>query len=144
MWIQVILIIAIVVIGLFFIRRPGSDSHLALRRLLLFAFIIAAVLSVLFPQWLSAVANAIGVGRGTDLLLYALVVVFLIYVSTQYRRNVELNRKLTKLSRRLALSDAKLAERSTPVDGAVHDERPTTSPIAHGEHDLTDRADADH
>ncbi|MCR2765122.1 DUF2304 domain-containing protein [Microbacterium sp. zg.B48] len=115
MLIQIILIVAIVVIGFLVIRNPGSDSHLAIRRLLLFAFVIVAVLSVLFPQWLSWVASLIGVGRGTDLLLYALVLVVLVVIATQYRTNVEQNRRITQLARRIALLEARESERQPSV-----------------------------
>ena len=120
MLIQIILIFAIVVIGFLVIRNPGSDSHLAIRRLLLLGFVLVAVLSVVFPQWLSWVAALIGVGRGTDLLLYALVVVVLIVIASQYRTNIEQNRRITLLARRLALLEAH------PEVGAstcVHDEQ---------------------
>lgn len=107
LWIQVILVAAVILIGLFLTRPSGRDSHLALRRLFLAAFVIVAILSILFPQWLSLVARLVGVGRGTDLLLYGLVLAFLIYVSTAYRRNVQLDRKLTKLARELTLAEAR-------------------------------------
>ncbi len=111
MWIQIILIAAIVAIGVLFIRRPGSDRHLAIRRLVLGLFVVVAILSVLFPQWLSWVANLIGVGRGTDLVLYALVVVFLGTVLTQYRRAAAQERRITLLARQIALMDARRDER---------------------------------
>ena len=106
MWIQILLIVAIVILALFTMRRTGADSHLAIRRLLMGAFVVAAVLSVLFPQWLSWLAGLVGVGRGTDLLLYALVVVFLAFVYTQHRRNSALQRQLTLLARKIALIEA--------------------------------------
>ncbi|MFJ2502430.1 DUF2304 domain-containing protein [Microbacterium sp. NPDC087592] len=109
-WIQLLLIAAIIVLGLVVMRRTGADSHLAIRRLLMMLFIVAAILSVLFPQWLTWVASLIGVGRGTDLLLYALVVMFLTFVYTQYRRNLALQRQLTLLARRIALLDAENEE----------------------------------
>ncbi len=116
MWIQIILVISVILIGLFFTRPSGSDSHLALRRLFLAAFVLVAVLSILFPQWLTWIANLVGVGRGTDLLLYALVMSFLVYVSTSYRRNVLLNRKLTSLARQLAISKAQLEDIERSAD----------------------------
>lgn len=114
MWIQLLLILAIIGLGSFVMRRTGADSHLAIRRLLMMLFVIAAVLSVLFPQWLSWLARLVGVGRGTDLLLYALVVMFLTFVYTQYRRNVAMQRKLTLLARRAALNDALAHDRTGP------------------------------
>ncbi len=119
MWIQIILIIAIIAIGILFIRRPGSDRHLAIRRLVLGLFVLVAILSVLFPQWLSWVANLIGVGRGTDLVLYALVVVFLATVLAQYRRFAAQDRRITLLARQLALSEARRAE--TDANASVVD-----------------------
>ncbi|PZU28398.1 MAG: DUF2304 domain-containing protein [Microbacterium sp.] len=110
MWIQLLLIASIVVLGLLVMRRTGADSHLAIRRLLLGAFVLAAILSVLFPQWLSWLANLVGVGRGTDLLLYALVVVFLAFVWTQYKRNIAHQRQMTRLARRIALLEDRLKE----------------------------------
>lgn len=121
MWIQIILVIGVLVIGLALARPSGGDNHLALRRLFMVGFVVVAIVSILFPQWLSWVAKLVGVGRGTDLLLYALVLAFLIYVSTAYRRNVQLNRKLTALARELALAEARVEDAaagttSTPKD----------------------------
>jgi hypothetical protein len=109
MWIQIILVAVLVVGGYFIIRNPGSDSHLAIRRLLLALFVVVAIVSVLMPGWLTWLASLVGVGRGTDLLLYAFVLIFLLFVATQYRRNVGTNRRITLLSRRIALDEA-LAE----------------------------------
>lgn len=113
MWIQILLISAIIVLAVFMMRRTGADSHLAIRRLLMGLFVVAAVLSVLFPQWLSWLARLVGVGRGTDLLLYALIVMFLAFVYSQYRRNLTLQREITLLARKLALLEASAAENSS-------------------------------
>lgn len=111
MWIQILLIAAIVILAVFMMRRTGADSHLAIRRILLGIFVLGAVLSVLFPQWLTWLAHLIGVGRGTDLVLYGLVVVFLSFLYTQHRRNLALQRQLTLLARKVALFEAESAER---------------------------------
>ena len=113
MWIQVVLIAAVIAIGAVFMRRTGADNHLAIRRLLFGAFVLVAIVSILFPQWLTWVANLVGVGRGTDLLLYALVLMFLVFVYTQSRRNAAQQRRLTLLARKLALLQA-----SSPSDHA--------------------------
>lgn len=110
MWIQILLIASILGLGVLVMRRTGGDSHLALRRLGFGLFVVAAIASVLFPQWLSWLANLVGVGRGTDLLLYALVVVFLVFVFTQYRRNLAMQRQLTLLARKLAIMEAQREE----------------------------------
>ncbi|MGO3321048.1 MAG: DUF2304 domain-containing protein, partial [Microbacterium gubbeenense] len=112
---------AIVLLAAFMMRRTGADNHLAIRRLLLGLFVLAAVLSIIFPQWLSWVASAVGVGRGTDLLLYALVIMFLAFVYTQYRRNMALQREITLLARKIALVDAAQQDEQSQQSG----ERPS-------------------
>ena len=110
MWIQFLLIAAFVVVAVVEVRQGGGGArHLAIRRLLLVGLVAFAVFSVLFPEWLSWVAERLGVGRGTDLVLYALVVAFISYVVTTHRRMVALDRKITVLARRLALEEARLS-----------------------------------
>ncbi|WP_460800595.1 DUF2304 family protein [Microbacterium sp. GXF6406] len=112
MWIQLLLIVAFIALAIIMMKRTGADSHLAIKRIFLGLFVIAAVLSVLFPQWLSWVANLVGVGRGTDLVLYGLVLVFLLFVYTQYRRNLAQQRQLTMLARKIALLEAMAEEQA--------------------------------
>lgn len=116
MWIQALLIAAVVLVGAFMMRRTGADSHLAIRRMFMLLFIVAAVASILFPEWLTWVASLIGVGRGTDLLLYALVVVFLGFLYAQHRRNLTDQRTMTLLARKLALLEARSDEKDAASD----------------------------
>lgn len=106
MWIQFLLIAAVIVIAVLLMRRMGGDSHLAIKRILMVLFVLAAVFSIIFPQWLSWVANLIGVGRGTDLLLYALVIAFFASLYSQMKNSRANQRKLTLLARKVALLEA--------------------------------------
>ena len=108
MWIQVILIAAMVAIAVFLVRSTPSARHLAIRRVLVFVALVAGVIVILAPGWLTAVANAVGIGRGTDFLFYASLVAFLFYVVTDYKRSVELARSNTRLAREVALVQARL------------------------------------
>ncbi|SNT13456.1 hypothetical protein SAMN06309944_2195 [Micrococcales bacterium KH10] len=112
MWIKVLLLIAIVLIAFALTRATLGARHVALRRLLLGVFVLGAALSVLFPNALTTVANAVGVGRGTDLLVYALVISFLSYVATSYRRTSQLTRELTVVAREVALLRSELEYRN--------------------------------
>ena len=49
-------------------------------------------------------AHAFGVGRGADLLMYLWVVITCSVILLLYLKIVEMNRMLTQLARRLALS----------------------------------------
>src|SRR5690554_606437 len=101
-------IIAVIAIGVaaFFLFRGGGARHQAIRRVVMLAFIVAAASSVFFPQAWTWVANLVGIGRGADLLLYLLVLIFVGFVATTYRRFRQIEAEVTRLSRKLALMGA--------------------------------------
>jgi hypothetical protein len=107
--IQIILLVAIAIIAVLLTRSTAGARHQAVRRLLLAGFVVLAVLSVLFPNWLTILARFLGVGRGADLLLYALVIAFLSSLATTYRTTGLLNRRITVLARKVALAEAALS-----------------------------------
>ena len=109
MLIQLILLLSVGVVAALLTRSTAGARHQAIRRLALLAFVLAAVLSIVFPVWLSRAANAVGVGRGTDLLLYGLVIAFLSYIATSHRRMNQMSRSITLLTRELTLSEARAA-----------------------------------
>ena len=74
--IQVVLIVVVIAVAAQLFRSRGERSQ-ALRRIGLVVFAAIAVISILFPNVWNRVATLVGVGRGTDVVLYALVVAFL-------------------------------------------------------------------
>jgi len=113
-------IIAVVVIALaaFFWLRGGGARHQAVRRIFMLIFIVAAASSVFFPQVWTYAANAVGVGRGADLLLYFMVLTFLGFVATTYRRFRQNEEQLTELARQLALARAELPPGAEAIEPA--------------------------
>lgn len=101
-----ILAVAVVVVIAFFVLRGGGARHQAIRRILLLLFVVAAAFSLFFPQVLTVIARFLGIGRGTDLLLYVLVLAFLGFAATVYRRFRHIEDDMTALARRLALVEA--------------------------------------
>ncbi|WP_328294877.1 DUF2304 domain-containing protein [Kineococcus sp. NBC_00420] len=125
--IQVLLIVVVLVVGVVLVRSTAGARHQAIRRLLLGALVALAVASILVPGAVTDVANAVGVGRGADLLLYGLVIAFLGFVVSSYRRSRHLEETITQLARRLALDEAvtpEQARRQEPArEQARRDER---------------------
>jgi hypothetical protein len=119
MWIKVILVVVIIGIGVLLARPASGDRHLALRRLFMVFLVGVAIVSVLLPDWLTWLAHLVGVGRGTDFLLYVLVIAFLVFVSTAYRRNVLLDRKITKLARAVTLAEARAEDAEQRTHGTT-------------------------
>ena len=109
MWIQLILLAAIVGVALTLNRSTADARHQAIRRILLMLFVAGAAASVLFPQILTRIANLIGVGRGADLLLYALVIAFLSFMATSFRRMNQLQSRITVLARGKVLAEGDYA-----------------------------------
>lgn len=105
LWIQLLLIVGTVLIALRLMAGTGQRTQ-AIRRLGLLAFAGLAVLSILFPSLWTRLAQLVGIGRGTDLILYALVVAFFGFVATTFRRQREADQRYTRLARRLALDEA--------------------------------------
>ena len=98
-----ILAIVVIATAAFFIFRGGGARHQAIRRVVMLVFIAAATSSVFFPQVWTWAANLLGIGRGTDLLLYFLGLIFIGYVATTYRRFRQIESQITDLARELAL-----------------------------------------
>ena len=112
MVIQIVLILGVALGGGALMRSSGGARHQAARRLLLLGFIVLAIVSVLYPKLLTHVASWVGVGRGTDLVLYLLFVLVLGFMATTYRRFRDMEQQITVLTRRLALDEAVLPEQS--------------------------------
>ncbi|MCW2765086.1 MAG: hypothetical protein JWO11_1045 [Nocardioides sp.] len=112
MIIKLLLISSLAVAALVLIRGKRSALSLLMRRSLTLGAIGCGVFAVLFPSTVTQVARAVGVGRGADLLLYALCVTFLFVSIALYLRLSEMHDRYVELARRQALLEAEiLAER---------------------------------
>jgi hypothetical protein len=109
MIIKILLIAAALGFGVL-VMRDSVPGHNLLRRLGGIAAVVLGIVAVLWPMLTTYVANAIGVGRGTDLVLYVLVVVFVFNALATTQRIHGLERALTALVRELAISRATQAE----------------------------------
>lgn len=113
--VQIVLVLAVVVVSLALMRGGSNARHLAIRRIMLVLFACVAALSIFFPGLLSQLARVFGIGRGTDLVLYGLIVSFLVFMATTYQRFRHMETTMTKLSRRIALDDVNLAQSPAAV-----------------------------
>ena len=86
-------------------RSLGSRSR-AVRTLLLFSFPSLVGFSILFPEIWQRIADAIGVGRGVDLLLYVVVLTLITYIGYSIGKFRHLERQIAVLTKRLTLTEA--------------------------------------
>ncbi|MHA6619262.1 DUF2304 family protein [Pseudonocardia sp. DLS-67] len=118
MLIQFILVLAVLTIMYVFVRSSGTIYVQASKRIALVLFALANVYAVMRPNDLSVVAHFLGVGRGTDLVLYALVVAFMAGMFSMYQRFRVVDRRYTELARTVAIREAELINRERGLQSA--------------------------
>ncbi|HEX4443433.1 MAG TPA: DUF2304 domain-containing protein [Galbitalea sp.] len=124
MWIQIILIVALIGVAFYLLRARESARHLAIRRAVVLLALIVGIVVIIAPGLLSFAAHLLGIGRGTDLLLYAFIVVALFYVVTDYKRSLQQSRATTQLARELTLAEARLQDEITAARADAGQRRP--------------------
>ena len=107
---QFLLIAAVVIAATLAVRFLPGERSLAVKRMLAIGFVLVAVLAILFPDALTAVANFFGIGRGTDLLLYVFVVAMLVFAVATIRAKARSDARVTDLARAVALMEARVRE----------------------------------
>ena len=73
---------------------------------IIFLLSILGALSVLFPNFVTKIANFVGIGRGTDLIFYLFAVSSLALFFKFYLKIQEIDSKITKLARLHAIKDS--------------------------------------
>ena len=121
-----ILLVASVLLILFVVGRRSHAIHVqAGKRIAIVLFAIANVYAVLRPENVNALASKLGVGRGTDLVLYATVVAFMAVTFSIFQRFQQVDRRFTDLARTVALREAEVINRER---GLVQEHQP---PVLH-------------
>ena len=106
MLIQYLLVLFSIAVLLLFLRKRGTTKSAASVKLAFLLFVVFGIYAVIRPGDVTVVAGWLGVGRGTDLLLYALVVVFTFTTLNAYLRFKELELRYARLARAIALRHA--------------------------------------
>lgn len=107
MIIKLLLILGLLTAAALAIRGKTSATQRAVIRLGTCCLLGLGVVAFLFPQTVTLIANAVGVTRGTDLILYILVVAFLLSSIDLYRKLHELEDQYVDLVRQMAITEAK-------------------------------------
>lgn len=104
--IQILLLVATAFLVIYFLGNRRKARAKAGVKLGFVVFVFACIWAVLRPDDLTVVANWVGVDRGTDLLLYALVVAFMFTTMSSYIRFREQELRYARLARAIALKNA--------------------------------------
>jgi hypothetical protein len=109
-WIQLLLILAVVALLVFLLRSRRSVQSRAWVKVGYVLFLLAGVYAILRPDDTTVVANWVGVKRGTDLMLYALIIVFAFTTLSAYMRFKDLELRYARLARAIAIEGAQAPE----------------------------------
>jgi small membrane protein len=101
--IKILLISAALGVAVLVLREKVPRQQEATRRAAGLLVVLAGIIAVLWPDLTTKAANAVGVGRGTDLVLYLLVTVFAYSALTTTQKIHRLQHDITVLTRELAL-----------------------------------------
>ena len=113
MIIRILLLAGLSAIGFFiFLRRNRLPFHI----ITVFLLLGAGAVAVVMPDLTSEVAQLVGVGRGADLVTYIAIVAVMFVLLHYYSKFVELQQKLTELTREMAIIRA---ETQKPADEAT-------------------------
>jgi len=105
-WMQLLLLAGFVSLVLYLLVSSDRAKVQAGAKLAFAFFIVAGVYAVLRPDDLTVLANALGIDRGTDLLLYVLVVAFAFFAVSTYLHFRRLELDFGRLARRVAIQEA--------------------------------------
>jgi small membrane protein len=112
-WIQVLLIGSIVTLLIFLLRSRRNARSRAWVKVGYVVFVLAGIYAVLRPDDTTVVAHWFGVRRGTDLMLYALIMAFCFTTLSTYMRFKDLELRYARLARAVALEGAQAPEASS-------------------------------
>lgn len=104
--IQILLVIAVAALTLYFLSNRRKARAKAGVKIGFVTFLVLAIFAVLFPDATTWVAQLVGVQRGTDLMLYVLIVAFVFVTVSSYLRFREQELRFARLARAVALSNA--------------------------------------
>jgi small membrane protein len=114
-WIQVLLISSIVALLVYLLRSRRSSRSKAWVKVGYIAFVLAGIYAVLRPGDTTVVAHWFGIGRGSDLMLYALIMAFSFTTLSTYMRFKDLELRYARLARAVALESAQPPEQTSNV-----------------------------
>ncbi|MCZ2812355.1 MULTISPECIES: DUF2304 domain-containing protein [unclassified Modestobacter] len=106
MIIKFLLVPALVAAVVLSLRARSSLRGQARRKIMAGLTVVAGAIAVLFPDLLQAAADAVGVTRGADLMLYGLALAFIYLVGSTGVRFREQEARMVTLARAVALTEA--------------------------------------
>ena len=110
--IQALLLLAVVALAWYFFANRRKANAKAWVKIGFALMMVAAVWAIARPDDVTVVANWLGVARGTDRMLYVLVVAFFFVTVSTWTRFREQELRYARLARAVALQNAQAPEQA--------------------------------
>jgi hypothetical protein len=94
------------------LTHPSHHQLKAWSKIIATAFVIAAILTISFPNSSNVVAHWLGVARGADLLLYLLTLAFVYTLLNAYVQEKRQQRHIVLLARKIALLETDMSHKT--------------------------------
>lgn len=104
--IQILLLLAALALAFYFFTNRRKANAKAWVKVGFVGLMLAAVWAILRPDDITVLANWLGVDRGTDLMLYVLIVAFFFTTISTWTRFREQELRYARLARAVALQNA--------------------------------------
>lgn len=104
--IQALLLLAVVALAWFFFVNRRKANAKAWVKVGFALMIVAAIWAIVRPDDVTVLANWLGVDRGTDLMLYVLIIAFFFTTISTWARFREQELRYARLARAVALQNA--------------------------------------
>nr|WP_256478266.1 DUF2304 domain-containing protein [Corynebacterium stercoris] len=101
-----VLIIATIALAVYFFQNRKKANAKAWVKIGFVVLIVAAIWAILRPDDVTVLANWLGVDRGTDLMLYVLIIAFFFTTISTWTRFREQELRYARLARAVALQNA--------------------------------------
>lgn len=108
--IQILLLLAAFFLALYFFANRRKANAKAWVKIGFVGLVLAAIWAILRPDDVTVLANWLGVDRGTDLMLYVLIVAFFFTTISTWTRFREQELRYARLARAVALQNATAPE----------------------------------
>ena len=115
--IQLLLIIATVALAAYFFNNRKKANAKAWVKIGFVVMMVAAIWAILRPDDVTVLANWLGVDRGTDLMLYILIIAFFFTTISTWTRFREQELRYARLARAVALQNAEPPHSDAPNQG---------------------------
>src|SRR5262245_47549675 len=98
--------VLIVLLGLFCVYVLAMPRTAMLRKGFVLSIVAVMLMFVIKPEWSTAIAELVGIARGTDLLFYLSNLLLFFIAFMYYLKFKEIEARFAKLVRQLALDTA--------------------------------------